>query len=117
LGTNRAGAYWITSSARPSSDCGIVWPKALAVLRLMANSNVVGCSMGRSPGLAPHPRAASAPLVNTAVDQLSAQGRRLYQHDSAAVARLLADAGYPAGVKVPFETAAFGSDWMDGVQI
>jgi peptide/nickel transport system substrate-binding protein len=51
------------------------------------------------------------------IDQLSPQGRRLYQHDSAAAARLLADAGYPAGVKVPFETAAFGSDWMDGVQI
>ena len=51
------------------------------------------------------------------IDQLSPQGRRLYQHDSAAAALLLTDAGYPAGVKVPFETASFGSDWMDGVQI
>jgi hypothetical protein len=45
--------YRITSSARPSSDGGIVRPRALAVLRLMTSSNFVGCSMGRSPGLAP----------------------------------------------------------------
>jgi len=31
----------------------MVRPSALAVLRLMTNSNVVGCSTGRSPGLAP----------------------------------------------------------------
>src|SRR5215468_9545187 len=45
--------YSITSSARPSSDGGIVRPRALAVLRLMTSSNFVGCSTGRSPGLAP----------------------------------------------------------------
>src|SRR5205823_4448248 len=45
--------HWITSSARSSSDCGIVKPSALAVLRLMTNSNLVGCSMGRSPGFVP----------------------------------------------------------------
>src|ERR1035437_9814012 len=35
--------YSITSSARVSSDGGIVKPSALAVLRLMTNSNLVGC--------------------------------------------------------------------------
>src|SRR5262249_17382470 len=45
--------YWITSSARSDSDGGIVRPSALAVLRLMTSSNVVGCSTGRSSGLAP----------------------------------------------------------------
>jgi hypothetical protein len=40
-------------SARASSDGGIVRPRALAVLRLMINSNFVGCSTGRSPGFAP----------------------------------------------------------------
>src|SRR5262245_27174037 len=45
--------YWITSSARSSSDGGTVRPRALAVLRLMTRSNLVGCSMGRSPGRAP----------------------------------------------------------------
>src|SRR6266536_3072931 len=46
-------AYWITSSARCSKDCGIVRPSALAVLRLITSSNLVGCSTGRSPGFAP----------------------------------------------------------------
>jgi hypothetical protein len=45
--------YWITSSARRSSDGGIVIPSALAVLRLMTSSNFVGCSTGRSAGFAP----------------------------------------------------------------
>ena len=43
--------YWITSSARSSSDGGIVKPSALAVLRLITNSNFVGCSIERSAGL------------------------------------------------------------------
>src|SRR5206468_4227925 len=43
----------ISSSARRSSDGGIVRPRALAVLRLITSSNLVGCSTGRSPGLAP----------------------------------------------------------------
>ena len=36
--------YWITSSARASTDGGIVRPRALAVFRLMTSSNFVGCS-------------------------------------------------------------------------
>jgi len=44
--------YWISSSARRSSDCGMVRPRALAVLRLITSSNVVGCWTGRSAGLA-----------------------------------------------------------------
>ena len=51
------------------------------------------------------------------IDQLTPQGRRLYEYDPAAAARLLAEAGHPRGVKVPFETASFGSDWMDAVQV
>ena len=53
---HKAGAptvYWITSSARPSSDGGIVRPRALAVFMLITSSNFVGCSTGRSAGLAP----------------------------------------------------------------
>ena len=45
--------YSITSSARPSTDGGIVSLSAFAVLRLMTSSNLLGCSTGRSPGLAP----------------------------------------------------------------
>jgi len=45
--------YPITWSARSSSECGIVSPRALAVFRLMTSSNFVGCSTGRSAGLVP----------------------------------------------------------------
>ncbi len=45
--------YWITSSARFSSDGGIVRPRAFAVFRLMTSSNFVGCSTGRSAGFVP----------------------------------------------------------------
>ena len=48
-----APAYLITSSAWKRSVGGIVRPSASAVLRLMTSSNVVGCSTGRSAGLAP----------------------------------------------------------------
>lgn len=43
----------ITSSAPASSDGGMFRPSARAVLRLMTSSNLVGCWMGRSAGLAP----------------------------------------------------------------
>src|SRR5438309_2965786 len=42
--------HWITSSARCSSDVGIVSPSALAVFMLITRSILVGCSTGRSPG-------------------------------------------------------------------
>src|SRR5262249_56756346 len=43
----------ITSSARASSVGGTSRPSALAALRLIANSNLVGCTTGRSAGRAP----------------------------------------------------------------
>src|SRR5882724_2810705 len=43
----------ITWSARVSMVGGMARPSALAVLRLMTNSNLVGCCTGRSAGLAP----------------------------------------------------------------
>src|SRR5262249_56164388 len=45
--------YSMTCSARSRSDCGMVRPRAFAVLRLITSSNFVGCSTGRSAGLAP----------------------------------------------------------------
>ncbi len=53
LRLRRVPAYSMTSSARSSSDCGMVRPSAFAVFILMINSNFVGCSMGRSAGFAP----------------------------------------------------------------
>ena len=51
--TGFAAAHSITSPARERIDDGIVRPNALAVLRLITRSNVVGCSTGMSAGLAP----------------------------------------------------------------
>jgi hypothetical protein len=42
--------YSIIWSALASTDCGTVSPSALAVLRLITNSNFVACSTGRSAG-------------------------------------------------------------------
>src|SRR5436190_1802758 len=53
LSDEKSLAYWMISSARRSRESGIVRPSAWAVLRLTTNSNFVGCSTGRSPGLAP----------------------------------------------------------------
>src|SRR4029450_3141779 len=49
----RLTLHRITLSARYSTDCGIVRLSAFAVLRLITNSNFVGCSTGRSAGFAP----------------------------------------------------------------
>ena len=46
-------AYSITSSARASTDGGTVRPSALAVLRLMTSSYLVGACTGRSAGFSP----------------------------------------------------------------
>ena len=43
-------SHSITSSARPSSGNGTVRPGALAILRLITNLNLIGCSTGRSAG-------------------------------------------------------------------
>jgi hypothetical protein len=45
--------YSMTSSAMASTTGGIVRPRALAVLRLMTSSNLVGCSTGISAGCCP----------------------------------------------------------------
>jgi hypothetical protein len=47
-------SYSIASSARTRNDSGILRPRALAVVRLMMKSNLVGCSTGRSAGFVRH---------------------------------------------------------------
>ena len=48
-----APPHSITSSARASSDGGIVSPSALAVLRLITSSYLIGVCTGRSAGFSP----------------------------------------------------------------
>src|SRR5216683_4443181 len=45
--------YSITTSASASSFAGMSRRSAFAVLRLMINSNLVGCTTGRSAGFSP----------------------------------------------------------------
>src|ERR1700730_4998747 len=48
-----ACCHSITSSTWASNVGEIVWPSAFAVFILSVTSNFVGCSMGRSAGVAP----------------------------------------------------------------
>jgi len=50
---NKKHRYSISSLARRRNASGIVKLRALAVVRLMMRSNLVGCSTGMLPGLAP----------------------------------------------------------------
>src|SRR5262249_53402037 len=50
---DRAALHSITSSARASKVGGMAIPTALAVFRLMISSNLVGWTMGSSPGFSP----------------------------------------------------------------
>jgi len=51
--TGSGPPHSITSSARTRSIAGTSMPRALAVLRLITSSNLVGCSTGNSAGLEP----------------------------------------------------------------
>jgi hypothetical protein len=53
VGVLSAPTCWITSSAWKRSVGGRVRPKTWAAVRLMTNSNVVGCSTGSSVGFSP----------------------------------------------------------------
>jgi hypothetical protein len=53
LWANAAPIYSITSSARRWIEGGTSMPSVLAVVRLIASSNTVGCSTGNSEGFAP----------------------------------------------------------------
>src|SRR5882724_4534341 len=54
------------SSARSSSDCGIVRPSAFAAFMLMTSSNFVACSTGRSAGWAPRRTLSNTDKTRTA---------------------------------------------------
>ena len=50
---DESASHSITRSARNRIEAGTFRPSILAVFRFTISSNLVGCSIGRSPGLAP----------------------------------------------------------------
>jgi hypothetical protein len=78
----KTGFYSITSSARSRNASGIVRPSALAVVRLMTNSNLIGCSTGMSPGFVPRRILStnSTPLAHSASVRWSSCRTSLRQH-------------------------------------
>ena len=78
----------MTSSARAKSDCGTVRPSALAVLRLITSSNLVGCSTGSSAGLAPFR------ILSTNTAERCANGISIeHGHDNRIARNSLSDCG------------------------
>jgi hypothetical protein len=53
IGQAQLAGYSMTSSARASTDGGIVRPSAFAVLRLITSWSLVGACTGRSAGFSP----------------------------------------------------------------
>ena len=52
------------------------------------------------------------------IDQLPAEGRRLYEFDPREARKLLGEAGFPNGLKTSVETTAgYGPDFMDAVEV
>jgi peptide/nickel transport system substrate-binding protein len=53
------------------------------------------------------------------IDQLGPEGRKAYQHSIPEAKRLLAEAGYPNGVKVTVEApgTGYGPDFLDALQV
>ncbi len=81
--------YSITRSACSRIVFGIVSPSALSVFRLTTSSNLVGCSTGRSPGLAPLKILSTTTAFGSreaASDAFARGARQLYEQDDLAAA-------------------------------
>jgi hypothetical protein len=63
--TATTDVYSITASARATTAGGISSPMALAVFRLMTNSNLVGCNTGRSAGFSPFEQSCRSERIAT----------------------------------------------------
>jgi hypothetical protein len=85
------GHHSITSSARTSIDGGMVRPNVLAVLRSMTSSNCLGCSLGRSEGLAPlrmrSTKIATSRSANTGPYLINPRARAISPHSYIAATR------------------------------
>ncbi len=67
-------SHSISSSASTKSRTGIVTPRALAVLRLMTSSNLVGCCTASSAGFAPRHETVPFDVITRAVHRRQSSG-------------------------------------------
>src|SRR5262249_8826272 len=87
----RLSFHLITLSARASTLGGIVRPICFAAFRLMTNSNFVGCSTGRSAGLAPFK------ILSTYVAARRSKSGKLTPYDISPPASTVARCSYMVG--------------------
>lgn len=109
------GISWVHLDQEPFKDLRVRRALAMATnWREVLETNA--WSQGRG---APNP-AIPAALKDWSIpiDQLPAEGRKLYEFDAAAAKRLLAEAGFSSGFKTTLETTAgYGPDYMDFVEV
>jgi peptide/nickel transport system substrate-binding protein len=113
--TSMAGSFLAMKvDQEPFNDLRVRRALALATDRRAA---VEASALSRGLGV-PNP-AIPAALAQWSIPlaELSPDGRRLQEHDQAEARRLLTEAGHGADLKVPFETARFGPDWVDEAQV
>jgi len=109
------GITWVKLDQEPFKDLRV--RRALAIAtnwKEVLETNA--WSQGRG---APNP-AVPAALKDWSIpiDQLSTEGRRLYDFDPREARRLLTEAGLPSGFKTTVETTAgYGPDYIDAVQV
>jgi peptide/nickel transport system substrate-binding protein len=113
--TSMAGSFVAMKVDRePFNDVRVRRALALATDRQAA---VAASAVSMGLGV-PNP-AVPAALVQWSIPvaELSREGRRLLEHDPVAARRLLTEAGHGGGLEVPFETARFGADSLDEMQV
>ncbi len=120
--------YWISSSARTSTDGGIVSPSARAVLRLMTSSNFVGQADRREPVLQrpatpatsppsrlPRPGRASTACPARAIQRAPRRSRgRERTRQCSSMTHLLRPPGPPSGKRYRRANSSFAAVTLAG---
>jgi peptide/nickel transport system substrate-binding protein len=110
------GITWMKLNQDPFKDIRV--RRALAIAsswREILETN----AFSNGPHGAPNPAVPAAFAEwSIPISELPPDARRLYEQDIPEAKRLLREAGYPNGLKLPFETTAgYGPDYVDGVQV
>ena len=109
------GITWMKLDQEPFKDLRV--RRALAIA---SNWREVLETNAWSQGVGVPNAAIPAALKEWAIptENLPPEGRRLYETDTAAAKKLLAEAGHPRGFKTPVDTTpGYGPDYMDAVQV